>query len=62
MAIDERLVGALHLERLKGTDLHAEHELHVVFQASSIAALLDGAYDGDVTFAELEGHGDLGEG
>jgi acetolactate decarboxylase len=34
----------------------------VLFQASTIGALLDGAYDGDVTFAELAGHGDLGLG
>ncbi|MEK6278335.1 MAG: acetolactate decarboxylase [Actinomycetota bacterium] len=61
MAIDERLIGALHVDRLRATDLHAESEPHVVFQASSIAALLDG-YDGDVTFAELEEHGDLGLG
>ncbi len=39
-----------------------EHEPHVLFQASTIAALLDGAYDGDVTFAELAEHGDLGLG
>jgi acetolactate decarboxylase len=35
---------------------------HVVFQTSSIDALLDGAYDGELTFAELAAHGDLGLG
>jgi acetolactate decarboxylase len=34
----------------------------VLFQASTIGALLDGAYDGDVTFGELAEHGDLGLG
>jgi len=33
-----------------------------VFQASSIAALLDGAYEGDLTFGELAMHGDFGIG
>ena len=39
-----------------------EREPHVLFQASTIGALLDGAYDGDLTFAELAEHGDLGLG
>jgi acetolactate decarboxylase len=34
----------------------------VLFQASTIGALVDGAYEGDVTFAELAQHGDLGLG
>lgn len=62
MAIDERLVKALHVEVLRRRDLHAETEAHVVFQTSTIEALLEGAYDGDVTFAELREHGDLGLG
>src|SRR5436190_12754739 len=60
--LDERLIKALHVEALRHTDVHAEHEPHVLFQASTIGALLDGAYDGDVTFAELAEHGDLGLG
>ena len=43
-------------------DLHAEREPHVLFQASTIGALLDGAYDGDLSFAELAEQGDLGLG
>jgi acetolactate decarboxylase len=62
MAIDERLIGALHVEAGGASELGREHEEHVVFQASTFAALLDGAYDGDVAFVELEGHGDLGLG
>jgi acetolactate decarboxylase len=34
----------------------------VVYQTSTIAALLDGIYDGDVTIAELLSHGDFGLG
>ena len=60
--LDRRLVTALHVETLRRSELHAEHAPHVLFQASTIGALLDGAYDGDVTFAELAEHGDLGLG
>jgi acetolactate decarboxylase len=60
--LDERLVTSLHVASMRHTELHAEHGPHVLFQASTIAALLDGAYDGDVTFAELAEHGDLGLG
>src|SRR2546427_6845181 len=60
--LDERLIKALHVEALRHTELRAEHEPHVLFQASTIGALLQGAYNGDVTFAELAQHGDLGLG
>src|SRR5919206_1314367 len=60
--LDERLVRALHVQSLREDELHAEREPHVLFQASTIGALLDGAYEGDVTFAELAEHGDLGLG
>src|SRR3954454_16655763 len=60
--LDERLVRALHVQSLREEELHAEHEPHVLFQASTIGALLDGAYEGDVTFGELVEHGDLGLG
>jgi acetolactate decarboxylase len=62
MTVDERLARHLHVRSLRHRDLHPEHESHVLFQASTIGALLDGAYDGDVTFAELAGHGDHGLG
>ena len=61
-AIDERLVKALHVETLRQQDMHAERDPHHLFQSSTIEALLDGAYDGDVSFAELSEHGDLGLG
>jgi acetolactate decarboxylase len=60
--LDERLVTALHVETLRQDRVHAEHEPHVLFQASTIGALLDGAYEGDVSFAQLAEHGDLGLG
>jgi acetolactate decarboxylase len=60
--IDERLVKSLHVRSMRERDLHVEHDAHVLFQASTVGALLDGAYDGDVTFAELAEHGDLGLG
>jgi acetolactate decarboxylase len=62
VTLDERLVRCLHVESLRHRDLHAEHEQHTLFQASTIAALLEGAFEGDVTFEELAGHGDLGLG
>ncbi len=60
--LDERWIRSLHVETMREEDLHAEREHHVLFQASTIGALLDGAYDGDLTFAELAEHGDLGLG
>jgi acetolactate decarboxylase len=62
MAIDEGFIKALHVETLRRRELHAERSPHLIFQTSTIEALLEGAYDGDVTFAELSGHGDLGLG
>lgn len=60
--LDERWIRALHVETMREEDLHAEREHHVLFQASTIGALLDGAYEGDLSFAELSEHGDLGLG
>lgn len=47
---------------MREAELAAEHEAHVLFQASTIGALLEGAYDGDLSFVELAEHGDLGLG
>lgn len=60
--LDEQWIKALHVEALRHQDLHAGREPHVLFQASTIGALLDGAYEGDLSFAELAEHGDLGLG
>jgi acetolactate decarboxylase len=60
--LDERWIRSLHVESMRHADLHEEREKHVLFQSSTIGALLAGAYDGDLSFAELAGHGDLGLG
>ncbi|HEX7246131.1 MAG TPA: acetolactate decarboxylase [Solirubrobacterales bacterium] len=60
--LDERWIRSLHVEAMHEAELHAEREPHVLFQASTIGALLEGAYDGDLSFAELAEHGDLGLG
>ena len=60
--LDERWIKSLHVESMRRADLHAERDPHVLFQASTIGALLDGAFEGDLTFAELAEHGDLGLG
>ncbi len=60
--LDERWIRSLHVEALRESELHAEREPHVLFQASTIGALLHGAYEGDLSFAELAEHGDLGLG
>ncbi|HEY7121348.1 MAG TPA: acetolactate decarboxylase, partial [Solirubrobacterales bacterium] len=62
MSLDERWIRSLHVEAMRHADLHADQEPHVLFQASTIGALLEGAFEGDVTFAELAEHGDLGLG
>src|SRR6202046_1570034 len=41
---------------------HSQAAAAEVYQTSTIAALLDGIYDGDVTIAELLTHGDFGLG
>jgi acetolactate decarboxylase len=62
MTLDERWIRSLHVEAMRHADLHAEHDPHVLFQASTIGALIEGSFEGDVTFAELAEHGDLGLG
>ncbi len=60
--LDERWIRSLHVESMRRADLHGDREPHVLFQASTIGALLDGAFDGDLSFRELAEHGDLGLG
>jgi acetolactate decarboxylase len=60
--IDDRLIRGLHVEAVRRSGLHAEHEPHVVFQTSTLDALFEGDFDGDLTFAELARHGDFGLG
>src|SRR5215211_7979372 len=60
--LDERWIRSLHVESMRHVDLHEEREPHVLFQASTIGALLDGAFEGDLSFRELAEHGNLGLG
>ena len=63
MPIDTALVGALHVEYLRERDFSGdEHLHHTLFQTSTIDALLEGKYEGDVSFAELGDRGDFGLG
>ena len=62
MSFDELWLRSLHVEAMRHNELHAERDPHVLFQASTIAALLEGSYEGDLSFAELAEHGDLGLG
>jgi acetolactate decarboxylase len=63
MPIDTALVGALHVDYLESRDLVKEEDFrHTLFQTSTIDALLDGNYDGDVSFAQLAERGDFGLG
>ena len=55
-------LGALDVELLRHAELRAQHPEHELFQTSTVQALLAGAYDGDVTLAEILEHGDLGLG
>jgi len=60
--LDERWIRSLHVESMRRADLHRGREPHVLFQASTIGALLEGGFEGDLPFAELSEHGDLGLG
>ena len=61
--IDHRVIHALHVESLGRGDMGADiDDHHAVFQTSTLQAVLDGAYDGEVTFAQLAERGDFGLG
>ncbi|HEX3041926.1 MAG TPA: acetolactate decarboxylase [Solirubrobacterales bacterium] len=60
--LDERWIRSLHVESMRRAELHRERDPHVLFQASTVGALLDGGFEGDLSFAELAEHGDLGLG
>ena len=64
MPIDAALIGALHVEYLKRRDLDGGgvRPHHTLFRTSTIDALLEGKYDGDVSFAQLADRGDFGLG
>ncbi|HXY93626.1 MAG TPA: acetolactate decarboxylase [Acidimicrobiia bacterium] len=61
--IDDRLVGALHVRALTRAGLrHEAPHAHTVVQTGTMAALLDGHYDGDLRVGDLLARGDLGIG
>lgn len=60
--IEETMIRSLHVETMAAADLTDGHDHRTLFQASTIAALLEGRYEGDVTFAELSRQGDTGIG
>jgi acetolactate decarboxylase len=61
--IDPHLLHGVHLTRFgRSASRTDDVDDDTVFQTSSIAALLDGAYEGDLTFGELAAHGDFGIG
>lgn len=63
MAIDDVFIRAFRLHQQRGDLFHPiGREDHEVFQASTIGALMEGVYDGEVTYAELARHGDFGLG
>ncbi|HEX2161233.1 MAG TPA: acetolactate decarboxylase [Thermoleophilaceae bacterium] len=60
--IDERLIRGLHVDATDLAGSRFASRVHEVFQTSTVAALVAGAFDGDLSFAELARHGDLGLG
>lgn len=61
--VDDRLIGALHVRALSRAGLqHDAVGEHVAVQAGTLAALLEGGYDGDATLDEILRLGDLGLG
>lgn len=63
MSLDHSFLKAFHAHREAGDLFHdGRHTAHEVFQSSTIDALLEGIYDGEMTFGELARHGDFGLG
>ena len=60
--LDERLIASLHMKAERREAVGAREHDDEIFQASTIEALLHGRFEGDLSFAELAGHGDLGLG
>jgi acetolactate decarboxylase len=60
--IDRRFTESLHVSSLRRLEAYASHDPHVLFQASTIGALMEGRLEGDLTVGELAGQGTLGLG
>lgn len=59
---EETMIRSLHVRSMTSGDLAAGHDHGALFQSSTISALLEGRYDGDVTFEQLAQRGDTGLG
>jgi len=57
--VDHRL---LHVEARSRAGTHPEREAHTFFQTSTLDSLFAGKLEGDLSFADLAVHGDLGIG
>lgn len=63
MAIDDIFIKAVQAHRQQGDLFHHDsRQAHELFQTSTIGALIEGVYDGEVTYEELAKHGDFGLG
>ncbi|MGY6217555.1 acetolactate decarboxylase [Methylolobus aquaticus] len=63
MAIDDAFIKAFQHHRRQGDLFHPPgREDNGLFQTSTIGALMEGIYDGEVTYRELATHGDFGLG
>ncbi len=61
--VDDIFIGAFQAHRKDGTLFHHDSKkAHELFQISLISAVLEGVYDGDITYRELAQHGDFGVG
>lgn len=59
---EENMLRSLHVEAMSADEVGEHHDHAALFQASTIAALLEGRFDGDLTFGELAREGDTGLG
>jgi acetolactate decarboxylase len=63
MAIDDAFIQAFRLHQQQGDLFHPPgREDQAIHQASTIGALMEGVYDGEITYAELARLGDFGLG
>lgn len=60
--IEESTIRSLHVEALRREDMSDGQADDTLFQASTVSALLDRRYDGDLSFGELAREGDTGLG
>ncbi|MDA2918117.1 acetolactate decarboxylase [Desulfobacterota bacterium AH_259_B03_O07] len=61
--IDELFIRAFKAHQQQGGVFHRDSDrAHEVFQMSTISALSQGLYDGEITYAQLAQHGDFGLG